>query len=321
MPNKCRKRQLRPRPAAPNPYHSDVHRNISLRRIRDALSGHPLRTRFAPSVTGHLHLGHAVNAVYVWGLAQSLGGEVIVRLEDHDRGRFRPEFERSILDDLEWLGLTGMRSRQSDHDDRYRVAAGHLGDAGLTFYCDCTRKSLVAGSEPAEGTTPRYPGTCRTRHLAEGPGRALRVRMDPGAEAFDDLRLGPQQQDPAAEVGDFVLRDAQGQWTYQHCVVADDIAEEITLVVRGEDILESTGRQLRLFRLHGHPAPPRYFHHPLVTDENGRKLSKKEFAKSLGDLRREGWSAERVLGEAAFLGALSPEPRPFSAHDLHHLFE
>jgi glutamyl-Q tRNA(Asp) synthetase len=300
---------------------------LRLDRISHALRGRPVRTRFAPSVTGHLHLGHAVNAVYVWGLAQALGGEVIVRLEDHDRGRFRPEFERSILDDLEWLGLTGMRSRQSDHDERYRAAAGHLGDAELTFYCDCTRKSLAAGPGPAEGTTPRYPGTCRARRLSEGPGRALRVRMDPGAESFDDLRLGLQTQDPAAEVGDVVLRDALGQWTYQHCVVADDMAEAITLVVRGEDILESTGRQLRLFHLlagWGRPALgalPHYLHHPLVTDASGRKLSKKEFANSLGDLRREGWSAERVLGEAAFLGALSPEPRPFSAHDLHHLFE
>ena len=303
-----------------------MNQTISLPKIRDLHAGQTPRTRFAPSVTGHLHLGHAVNAVYVWGLAQALSGEVIVRLEDHDRGRFRPEFERSILDDLEWLGLTGPLSRQSDHDDRYRAAAGHLGDAGLTFYCDCTRRSLAAGADPTDGATPRYPGTCRTRHLSEGPGRALRVRMDPGAESFDDLRLGPQTQDPAAEVGDVVLRDALGQWTYQHCVVADDIAEEITLVIRGEDILESTGRQLRLFQLlagRGRPAlgaPPRYLHHPLVTDASGRKLSKKEFAQSLGDLRREGWSAERVLGEAAFLGGLTTNPVPLPAKDLVHLF-
>lgn len=302
------------------PYHSHVDRPRLTDGIASALAGRPVRTRFAPSVTGHLHLGHAVNAVYVWGLAQALGGEVLVRLEDHDRGRYRPEFERSILDDLQWLGLGGDRSRQSDHDDRYRAAAAHLGDAGLTFYCDCTRRSLAAGADPADGATPRYPGTCRTRHLSEGPGRALRVRMDPGIKAFDDLRLGPQTQDPAAEVGDFVLRDAQGQWTYQHCVVADDIAEGITLVIRGEDILESTGRQLRLFHLLGHPALPRYLHHPLVTDASGRKLSKKEFAKSLGDLRREGWSAERVLGEAAFLGGLRPDKAPLQAAELTSLF-
>lgn len=295
-----------------------------LASIRAALAGAPIRTRFAPSVTGHLHLGHAVNAVYVWGLARALGGEVVVRLEDHDRGRFRPEFEESILADLEWLGLSGdlpAPSRQRDHADRYVEAADRLGRAGLTFYCDCSRRMLAEAQDPTEGETLRYPGTCRERGLTEGPGRVLRVRIDPGAEPFDDLRLGPQVQDPSAQAGDFVLRDGRGQWTYQHCVVADDLAEGITLVIRGEDILESTGRQLRLARLLGRSTPPRYLHHPLVTDASGRKLSKKDFVRSLGDLRREGWSPERVLGEAAFLGGLVPGPRPLIARELASLFD
>ena len=118
-----------------------------------------------------------------------------------------------------------------------------------------------------------------------------------------------------------MLRDAQGQWTYQHCVVADDIAEGITLVIRGEDILDSTGRQLQLFRALGHPAPPRYLHHPLVTDASGKKLSKKEFARSLSDLRREGWTPERVLGEAAFLGGLTPAAAPIAPDALASLFD
>lgn len=275
-------------------------------RIAAAFAGRPLRTRFAPSVTGHLHLGHAVNAVYVWGLAQALEGEVVLRLEDHDRGRFRPEYERSILDDLDWLGLSGSRSRQSDHDDRYHDAARRLAAAGRTYYCDCARKQCAGG--------------CRDRGLAEAQGRALRFRITREAEQFEDLRLGPQAQDPAGELGDFVLRDVQGQWTYQHCVVADDIAEEITLVIRGVDILESTGRQLQLQRALGHSTPPRYLHHPLVTDASGRKLSKKEFAKSLGDLRREGWTPERVLGEAAFLGGLTEHRTELTAGELRSLF-
>jgi len=254
--------------------------------------------------------------VYVWGIAQALDGEVLVRLEDHDRGRYRPEYERSILDDLAWLGLTGGRSRQSDHDERYKDAAQRLSGTGRTFYCDCSRRALTEGQDPVDGITPRYPGTCRDRGLAEG---ALRLRVEHGTESFDDLRLGHQIQDPGAQVGDFVLRDAKGQWTYQNCVVADDIAEEITLVIRGEDILESTGRQLRLFRLLGHATPPRYLHHPLVTDASGRKLSKKEFARSLGDLRREGWTPERVLGEAAFLGGLVPHSADLAASDLSSL--
>lgn len=289
-----------------------------LESLRAALDNRPPRTRFAPSVTGHLHLGHAVNAAWTWGIAGALGGEVVIRLEDHDRGRFRPEFERSILEDLEWLGLRSSlpTSRQRDHQDRYQAAARRLSGAGLTFHCDCTRR-MLAGSEGAEeGETVRYPGSCRDRGLTASQGRALRVRIDPGVERFDDLRLGARAQEPAAQCGDFVLRDGAGQWTYQHCVVADDIAEGITLVIRGEDLLESTGRQLRLMRLLGHPAPPRYLHHPLVVDANGRKLSKKEFAKSLGDLRREGWTPERVLGEAACLGGLNPARDPIRSAEL-----
>ena len=291
---------------------------LSLFTIPSSFAGRPVRTRFAPSVTGHLHLGHAVNAVYVWGIARALGGEVVIRLEDHDRGRFRPEYERSILDDLAWLGLTGngTDSRQSDHPDRYARSAERLSAEGRTFWCDCSRRTIAEAQGEDQGDSTRYPGTCRDRGLTEGPGRALRLRVEPGTEAFTDLRLGPITQDPAAEVGDFVLRDARGQWTYQHCVVADDIAEGITLVIRGEDILPSTGRQLRSMRLLGHTSPPRYLHHPLVTDAAGRKLSKKEFAKSLGDLRREGWTPERVLGEAAYLGGLLSTTRPLRSDDL-----
>ena len=296
---------------------------LSLGTLRAAFADTPIRTRFAPSVTGHLHLGHAVNAVHVWGIASALGGEVLVRLEDHDRGRYRPEYETSILEDLEWLGLRGdfpTPSRQSDHQDRYHAASRRLAASASTFYCDCTRRMLAEAQGADQGETLRYPGTCRGRALTDGPGRALRLRVEPGVESFTDLRLGRVTQDPASQVGDFVLRDAKGQWTYQHCVVVDDLEEGITLVIRGEDILESTGRQLRLARLLGRTTPPRYFHHPLVTDAEGRKLSKKDFARSLGDLRREGWTPERVLGEAAFLGGLQLARTPLRATELHKLF-
>lgn len=290
--------------------------------LRYALAGTPIRTRFAPSVTGHLHLGHAVNAVHVWGIARALDGEILIRLEDHDRGRFRPEYEASILEDLRWLGLDTHLpiSRQSDHPERYEDAARRIGEMGHTFHCDCTRRMLAEAQGADQGDSQRYPGTCRPRELTEGPGRALRLRMDPGIEIFPDLRLGTVTQDPALEIGDFVLRDGVGQWTYQHCVVTDDLEEEITLVIRGEDLLGSTGRQLRLGRLLGRTTPPRYLHHALVTGPDGRKLSKKEFAKSLGDLRRDGWTPERVLGEAAFLGGLLPSPRPVTAEELPALF-
>ena len=294
----------------------------SLAHLRTFRPGAPIRTRFAPSVTGHLHLGHAVNAIHVWGVARALDGEVVIRLEDHDRGRYRPEYERSILEDLRWLGLESSVpvSRQSDHQERYAAAAQRLSGSGETFWCDCSRRSIAQAQGPDQGDTLRYPGTCRTRGLTGGTGRSLRLRVDPGPETFADLRLGSVTQDPAREVGDFVLRDAQGHWTYQHCVVVDDWEEGISLVIRGEDILPSTGRQLRLARLLGRATPPHYLHHPLVVDAEGRKLSKKEFAKSLGDLRREGWTPERVLGEAAFLGGLTPTSRPMQADELSSLF-
>lgn len=291
----------------------------SLLPDRRSLGPDPIRTRFAPSVTGHLHLGHAVNAVYVWGLARALGGEVVVRLEDHDRGRYRPEYEQSIIDDLTWLGLHAHGdpvSRQRNHQDRYETAARRLADSHLVFHCECTRRTLE--SEQGEGS--RYPGSCREKGLSPGPGRTLRFRVDDRPVSFTDLRLGHQRQLPAAQCGDFVLRDAQGQWTYQHCVVVDDLAEGITLVVRGEDVLESSGRQILLHEALAERPLPAYFHHPLVTDASGKKLSKKEFAKSLGDLRREGWTPEQVLGEAAFLGKLRPDPSPLQVTALVSLF-
>src|SRR5690349_15853716 len=147
---------------------------LSLNSLRTALVGTPIRTRFAPSVTGHLHLGHAVNAVYVWGLARALGGEVVVRLEDHDRGRYRPEYEASILEDLNWLGLdtTLPVSRQRDHQERYDHDARRLGREGLTFYCGCSRRELAEAQGAEEGETLRYPGTCGDRGLTSG---ALRL--------------------------------------------------------------------------------------------------------------------------------------------------
>ncbi|MGH7533478.1 MAG: glutamate--tRNA ligase family protein [Gemmatimonadales bacterium] len=297
---------------------------------------HPLnsptpRTRFAPSVTGHLHLGHIVNAVYVWGIGRAQGGSVVLRLEDHDRTRFKPEFEASILDDLDWLGLVpddgitaGFRSgrsefRQSDNVERYQHALDLLSRRGLVYVCDCRR----ADREPPDadgGNEPCYAGTCRDRALADGPGRRLRIRMDPGIEAFHDLALGAQHQDPASQCGDLVVRDGAGNWTYQFAVTVDDAVHRIDLVIRGRDLLGSTGRQIRLARLLGREVPPVYYHHPLVIGADGRKLSKREFAKGIRDLRGEGQSPASVLGEAAYLGGLLPTLRDLPTTELADLF-
>lgn len=273
-----------------------------------------------------------MNAVYVWGLAGALEGQVVLRLEDHDRGRFRGEYEAAILDDLEWLGLVpdlgGIAAfragpspyRQSDGVARYEAALDLLRRRGLTYGCECSRASRAPDDVADDGDERRYPGTCRGLGLHEAPGRRVRVRMDPGSERFIELGNGTQAQDPADQCGDIVARDVAGAWTYQFAVTVDDVAQEITLVIRGLDLLASTGRQIRLARLLGRTVPPVFLHHPLVTDAAGRKLSKRDLAKSIGDHRAAGRTPESLLGEAAFLGGLVPEKRPIAAAELSALF-
>ncbi|MDX2192063.1 MAG: glutamate--tRNA ligase family protein [Gemmatimonadales bacterium] len=291
-----------------------------------------LLTRFAPAPTGWLHLGHAVSALWVWGLARATGGRVLLRIEDHDRGRSRPAFEAGIVEELQWLGLewdegfvpakpgTPSPFRQSDHDAVYEAALARLDLAGRVYACDCSRRRLMASEGTQPGEEVRYPGTCRDRGLPWGPGLGLRVRLDEGDEAFDDLRLGPQVQAPARQCGDVLVRDRLGQWTYQWCVVVDDLRQRIGLVVRGEDLLPSTGRQLRLARMLGLAAAPRFLHHPLVAHPDGTKLSKANHDTGLRELRAGGATPEAVLGRAAFLSGLLARERPVGAAEVGGLF-
>ena len=259
-------------------------------------------TRFAPAPTGFLHLGHVVNALYVWGYAREAGGRVLLRIEDHDRQRSRPEYERAILEDLAWLGFEpdGQPVRQSDRAEVYRAALARLVEQGLVYGCSCTRADLQ--QVPAgPGGERRYPGTCRSRGLGLEEGLGWRVRMAPGEERFDDHLLGPQAQDPSAQCGDLLLRDRLGNWTYQFAVVADDCGQQITDVIRGVDLLASTGRQIRLARLLGLDTPPRFAHHPLVMKSATEKLSKSDGDTGVRDLRAAGWSAAQVLAKARAL--------------------
>jgi glutamyl/glutaminyl-tRNA synthetase len=260
-------------------------------------------TRFAPAPTGYLHLGHVVNALYVWGMARADGGVVRLRIEDHDRQRSRPEFERAILEDLAWLGFVadGAIVRQRERDAVYRRALEGLLRQGLVYGCACTRADLQQVPAGADGER-RYPNTCRSRGLGLEEGLGWRVRLEPAAERFDDRLLGPQVQDPAAQCGDLLIRDRLGNWTYQFAVVADDTDQGITDVIRGRDLLSSTGRQMQLARLLGRPQPPRFAHHRLVMKSATEKLSKSDGATGLRDLRRLGWSAEQVLDHAATVG-------------------
>jgi glutamyl/glutaminyl-tRNA synthetase len=264
--------------------------------------GYPIRprTRFAPSPTGYLHLGHVANAIHVWGIARAHGGEVLLRLEDHDRGRCRPEYEASILEDLEWLGLTpdigsaaefrgGLsRYRQSDNDQRYDAALTRLAATHKVYACDCSRKEIGAALD-ATNEEIRYPGRCRKRN---------------------------QDQDPARQCGDVLVKDRLGNWTYQFGVVVDDLEQGIDLVVRGEDLLPSTGRQIRLARMLGRAEPAAFAHHPLIRNSSGQKLSKANRDTGIRDLRASGVGPAAVLGQAAYLTGLIEHARDLRAEDV-----
>ena len=250
-------------------------------------------TRFAPAPTGYLHLGHVLNAIYVWETARASGPDarVLLRIEDHDRARSRPEFEAALLEDLGWLGFVpdGALTRQSERSAVYERALDDLRKRGLTYACECSRADI--GSS-------RYPGTCRNKKLAESPGLSVRVRLDPTVERFQDLRLGLQEQQPSEQCGDLLVRDRHGNWTYQFAVVVDDWLQGVNLVIRGEDLLDSTGRQIQLARLLGRDQPPAFLHHELLMKTATQKLSKSDGDTGVRDLRAKGWSAEEVIEHA-----------------------
>lgn len=259
------------------------------------------RTRFAPAPTGYLHLGHVANALYVWGAAAAKNAEILLRIEDHDRQRCRPEFEAAMLEDLAWLGFTPTSSelplRQSDHPERYEAAVERLRAAGhLVYACDCSRKDMAGVSGDLPDRETPYSGRCRHRGLVPGIGLGLRVALPPDPVLFNDFALGPQQQTPSEQCGDLLLKDRMGNWTYQFGVVVDDQLQGIDLVVRGVDLLESTGRQILLGRLLGRDLPPSFLHHPLIRKPTGEKLSKASRDTSIRELRSQGATPEELFG-------------------------
>jgi glutamyl/glutaminyl-tRNA synthetase len=238
-----------------------------------------------------------------------------LRIEDHDRIRSRKEFEIGILDDLDWLGYrpdiyptTAYRAgpcegRQSDRNEIYLTALEVLRKQGLVYACDCSRRVTarsVAGTVPSniEPAEFRYPGHCRDKQHPIIDGYGWRLRIDPGVEEFEDARLGRQRQDPAAQCGDVLLRDRHGNWTYQFAVTVDDWRQNIDYVIRGIDLLPSTGRQIRIARLLGRTILPRFFHHPLIMKRPDQKLSKSDGDTGVRDLRARGWSARDVIAAA-----------------------
>jgi glutamyl-tRNA synthetase len=295
-----------------------------------------LRGRYAPSPTGGLHLGNARTALLAWLHVRAAGGRLVLRVEDLDAGRVRPGLMERQLAELRWLGLDwdegpdvgGAHAPyvQSERMERYEAALAVLAERGLLFACTCSRRDIArAASAPHAGDEgPRYPGTCRDRlvdpglasYLTLGLGdAALRVRVEPGAVGFDDEVAGPQQFDPGAEGGDFVVRRRDGAPAYQLAVVVDDAAMRITHVLRGADLLPSTARQLLLFRALG-LAEPAFLHVPLLLGPDGERLAKRHGAVSLGELREGGADPAAVLGWLAAGSGLAAAGERVAATEL-----
>ncbi len=289
-------------------------------------------TRFAPAPTGQLHLGHLVNVLYVWGIARATGGRVILRIEDHDRQRSRPEHEWSILEDLERLGVTPDEPplaafngdtpyRQSDAGDAYEAAVARLRADGLVYACDCSRSTF--DRYEAERGRPFHgigcPGECRSRGLAEDGDVGLRVAVGAGSERWVDLLVGPMADEPAA-TGDLLVRDRVGNWTYALCVVVDDMRHGVDLVIRGRDLLDATPAQLRLASLLGRERPPRFLHHPLIRRVSGQKLSKAEGDTAIRSLLDDGRTPAELFGLAARLAGARDTDAAIDPADLASVF-
>lgn len=278
-------------------------------------------TRFAPSPTGLLHLGHAFAALFAHEAARTNGGRFLLRIEDIDTARARPEFERAIEEDLAWLGLTWERPvrRQSEHFADYAAALQALRDRGLVYPCFCTRKEIAAeiaasAMAPQGPDGPLYPGTCyrldageRARRLAAGDDHAWRLDVAraasvAGALTFDESGDGTEAGLVTARpaiFGDVVLARKDTPASYHLAVVVDDAEQGVTLVTRGVDLLPATHLHRLLQALLQLPAP-RYRHHRLITDASGKRLAKRDHATALRTLRERGVRAEDVRTQLGF---------------------
>ena len=278
----------------------------------------PVTTRFAPSPTGLLHLGHAHAALMAWSAARRAGGRFLLRVEDIDGTRCRAEYSAAIIEDLAWLGLDwdGEVRVQSRHMAEYRAALDRLAARGLLYPCFCTRADIArevaaAGQAPHGPDGPLYPGTCRrlppgmrAARMAAGEPYALRLDMAaalalaPADLSCEEMGEGRLRCEPA-QFGDAVLARKEVPASYHLCVTHDDALQGVTLVTRGEDLKPATHLHRLLQVLLGWPEP-RYAHHRLLTDAAGRRLAKREGAPSLRALREAGRSPAEVRALAGF---------------------
>jgi len=282
-------------------------------------SGNSVRVRFAPSPTGFLHVGNVRTALFNWLFAKFHGGTFLLRIEDTDAERSRPEYETQLLEDLRWLGLTWNEGievggsygpyRQTDRFELYREYARKLQAAGKAFLCFCTQEELEAerSKQLAGSETQRYSGKCR--HLSPeqqdelrqaGLKPTLRLRVRPGAVGFHDLVFGRIEIE-TAQISDPILLRSDGSPTYNFCCVIDDLLMKITHVIRGEGHLSNTHRQLLIYEALDAP-PPRFAHLSTILGPDGQKLSKRHGATSVEEFRSQGYLPEALGNYLALLG-------------------
>jgi glutamyl-tRNA synthetase len=283
-----------------------------------------------------MHLGNVFCALLSWLSAKSKGGQWRLRIEDIDPQRSHRDFAMQLMDDLQWLELPwdGDVVWQSQRSDIYEHYLRLLQDAGLTYPCFCTRADIMATQAPHE-TDGRivYAGTCRGKKSpppwgeAGGGCAAIRLIVPDEVLSFCDGHYGEQQVNLAHQCGDYILRRKDGAWAYQLAVVVDDALMGVTEVVRGRDLLLSTPQQLHLRQTIGAFSPfhpfnfsPFYFHHPLLINESGQRLCKRDRSLDLSFLRQKHTSPKDIIGYLAFLAGILPSPTPVKPQDLLPLF-
>lgn len=283
----------------------------------------PVRGRYAPSPTGQLHLGNLRTAILAWLSARAAGGEFVLRIEDLDSGRSREKWVEVQLGELRQIGIDwdGDPVRQSGRHGLYSEAIGILRAKGLVYDCFCTRAEIREAASAPHGDLPEgaYPGTCRDLtasqlrdRLAEDRPPALRVRAEAATYEFEDVLCGTV----GGRVDDFVVRRNDGDFAYNLAVAVDDADQQVTEVVRGADLLETTGRQLWLYRQLGLTPPSRWVHVPLMLGQDGARLAKRHGAVTLEERLARGETIAGVVGELAGSVGLVPEDSRLMPADL-----
>jgi glutamyl-tRNA synthetase len=319
------------------PHRSSARRPYVLESRDGQHEQTPVVGRLAPSPTGGLHLGHARTFLFAWLAARNAGGRVILRIEDLDRSRARAASAQTAIEDIRWLGLDwdegpdiGGPSApyvQSERTELYEQLLARFKKSDSVYPCTCTRADVArAASAPhPDDEGPAYPGTCAERRVADAAALydrpfSWRFRVPPGSVEWDDLFLGRIALDPARLGGDFIVARNQAGHSYQLAVVADDLHMGVNQVIRGNDLVPSTPRQILLYREAGWPAP-RFGHVPLAVESDGRRLAKRDGSLKLSTLRENGVDPRLLIGALVHSCGWAHEARPMAPADAVGLFD